>query len=408
MTKSMGLLVLALVACSNQGADATPPAVAQSADTLVVSSDPALVALAGEVLADLTARTGLALQEPVRVEWRSREELETYLRLKVEEELGATEAANITASYALLGLVPDSLDLQRLLLSLYGEQVAGFYEPDSTALFIMEDQQEGLLRTIMVHELVHAVQDQVADLSQITDRSRGSDRLTAAQAAIEGHATLIMLEHMMEQMQGSPVDLSELPDFTDRLDPMLQMVRQQYPELAAAPRVIQESLLYPYIEGAGFIVNLWKMVEGRPAPFGPLLPQSTEQIAEPSRLVGDPADPPTRIVLDPGSHEPRYEEELGYLGTRILVEEQIPAATPDGWDGDRFMLFDNGSATSLVWASVWDTPDARDRFSDAVAGSDWSRTRSAQVERIEVDDRAVAVVRIGEPPAVSVGIQREE
>lgn len=398
---SMWFFALAVVACTNQGAEATLSDGRASADTLVVSSDPQLAELAAEILGDLAERTGLGLQSPVRVEWRTREELEGYLTLKVEEELDPEEAANITDAYALLGLVPDSLDLQALLLGLYGEQVAGFYEPDSTALFILEDQQEGLLRTVMAHELVHAIQDQVADLDEITDRSRGSDRLTAAQAAIEGHATLIMMEYMMEQMRGEPIDLSELPDLSSRLEPLLGMVREQYPELAAAPRVIQESLLYPYLEGAGFVLKLWTLTGDRPAPFGDFLPQSTEQIDDPRRLVGETRDPPTRIKLT-SQTEPAYEEDLGFLGTRILLEDQVGRGTPAGWDGDRFLLFRRDGVRSMTWASVWDSDAERDAFVSALEQSGWASRRDARVTAFERGGRPLALVRIGDAPEVQV------
>ena len=80
------------------------------------------------------------------------------------------------ASYALLGLVPDTLDLRAVLLSLYTEQVAGFYEPDSTALFVMDDQPASALQGLLIHELVHAVQDQTVDLHALTDPDLGNDR----------------------------------------------------------------------------------------------------------------------------------------------------------------------------------------------------------------------------------------
>ena len=397
----MWLLTLVAVACSSPGAGAAPDPARTVADTLVTSADPALAALASEVLEDLVARSGLDLERPVRVEWRSREELEGYLRFKVNEELDDELAANITRAYAALGLVPDTLDLRHLLLSLYGEQVAGFYEPDSTALFILEDQQDGLLRTVMAHELVHAIQDQVTDLDSITARERGTDRLTAAQAAIEGHATLIMMEYMMEQMRGEPVDLSELPDLSTRLEPLLQMVRSQYPELAAAPRVIQESLLYPYLEGAGFVLQLWTRAGERVAPFGPLLPQSTEQVANPALLSGPDADPPTALRME-AERAVDYEDELGFLGTRIFLEDAVGAGSANGWDGDRFLLFLEGGRVSLAWGTVWDSAEARDQFVDAVAASAWAGRAGAEVDVMDADGRPGALVRVGDPPTVEV------
>ena len=179
----------------------------------VVSSDPTLVELASELLPDLVRRSGLELREPVRLERRSREQLIRYLEGKLEEELPPSEARAVVDVYALLGLVRPDTDLRSLLLGLYTEQVAGFYEPDSTALFVLDDQPDVALQGLLVHELVHAIQDQNADLEALTDRELGNDRTTAAQAAIEGHATLVMLEYMTEQMAGVPIDLADVPDF---------------------------------------------------------------------------------------------------------------------------------------------------------------------------------------------------
>jgi len=181
-------LALVLTACTPQ---------LQESD-LVVSSDPELRARVAELLPDLAARARMELVRPVRVERRSREELVSYLDYKLDEELPPQEAGWRTKSYELLGLVPEDLDLREILLSVYTEQVAGFYDPDSTALFVMDDMAVELLEGVLVHELVHAVQDQTANLDSLTAEERGSDRVAAAQSAIEGHATLVMLEYMAQ------------------------------------------------------------------------------------------------------------------------------------------------------------------------------------------------------------------
>ncbi len=141
---------------------------AQQAPAMVRSSDPELRELAAALLPDLARRAGMELKEPVRIEKRSRAQLERYLRHKLDEELPEEEARETVSSYALLGLVPDTLDLRTMLLALYTEQVAGFYEPDSTALFVLDDQPAAALQALLVHELVHAVQDQSVDLHALT------------------------------------------------------------------------------------------------------------------------------------------------------------------------------------------------------------------------------------------------
>lgn len=394
-----GLLALVVSCC---GGEQAPPDT-----TLVISSDPELRAMVAELLPELAARSGLELRDPVRVERRSRAHLERYLEVKLDEEMPPEEEERLTRAYALLGLVPPDLDLRALLLSVYTEQVAGFYDPDSTALFVLDDQPPEDLTTVLVHELVHAVQDQAADLDSLTHPDRGNDRQTAAQAAIEGHATLVMLEQMMERTQGQEVDLSEIPDFGERIAPALQALGSQYPALASAPRVVQESLLFPYLEGAGFVQTLWQAAEGRPAPFGEHLPQSTEQVIHGDVAVaGKAVDEPSTVEVEVVGARVLYQNGLGELETRIFLEDVTgaPPETASGWDGDRYLLLEAPGAGALVWASVWDDTPARDRFVTAVREGLDGLPEGTTVEALVVDGRPAAVLRIGTDAAVRIGI----
>jgi Putative metallopeptidase family (DUF6782) len=377
---------------------------AQEADSgLVISSDRNLGALAAALLPELAARSGLELREPVRIELRSREQLVRYLRAKLDEELPEGEATARVQAYALLGMVPDTLDLRAVLLSLYTEQVAGFYEPDSTALFVMDDQPQASLQGLLVHELVHAVQDQSVDLGALTDPDLGNDRATAAQAAIEGHATLVMLEYMTEQMRGAPVDLSQIPDFADQLRPALEGMRAQFPALARAPRVIQESLLFPYLEGAGYVQALW--ADGtRVAPFGAYLPTSTEEV-----LSRDRGDEPVELALSVDGGRVVSEDVLGMLEVGILLDEHLGSGGSDlaeGWGGDRYALVEpDGGGRGLAWFTVWDDGEARDRFAEAVERELDSFGPTATFERVELAGRPGAVLRLGALAGVRVTVR---
>jgi hypothetical protein len=379
----------------------------QAPDSLVVSEDAELRRVASEILPELAERSGLELREPVRIARRSRAELVRYLEAQLDEELPPAEAAVVTESYRLLGLVPDGLDLRGLLLSVYTEQVAGFYDPDSTALFVMDDQGAEDLRTVLIHELVHAVQDQAANLDSLTSRERGNDRQTAALAAIEGHATLVMFEYVTAQLQGRSVDLSEIPDFTARIRPALQGMRTQYPALADAPRVVQETILYPYLEGTGFVQRLWQSAAGRPSPLAGLLPQSTEQVSVAEASAGE-RDEPTEIRLEAALGE-RYSNTLGAMETSVLLTELVgegAAGAALGWDGDRFVLVDAPGGSALAWWSVWDDAAARDRFVATLTPALGRLPRPARLVARELDGRPAALLEVGEPGTVTPRIVR--
>jgi len=389
--RTLALFLVAVAVCACGGT-------AQQSE-LVQSTDRELRELASALLPALVAKSGLELREPVRLEMRTREELVRYLSSKLDEELPAEEARATVDAYALLGLVDEDLDLRGVLMALYTEQVAGFYEPDSTALFVMDDQPQAALQGLLVHELVHAVQDQWADLDALTDPSHGNDQATAAQAAIEGHATLVMLEYMTEQMQGAPVDLSTIPNFADQLRPALQGMTSQFPALASAPAVLQEALLFPYLEGAGWVQRLWVSQE-RVAPFGEHLPMSTEQI------LGAPAsDVPIAVSLTVTGGEVVHEDVLGRLELGVLLKEHLgdPAQRlGDGWGGDRYALVESAGGRGLAWVSVWDDVASRDRFAAGFESALSGLGGPAEMETAVIDGHPGVVIRIGLPAGVSV------
>ena len=404
--RKAGIVVLSLLFLGAAGCSAQT-----TGSEWVSSADPELVRVASELLPALAERSGLEIQEPVRVERRSRAELEGYLRFKLDEELSPTEAEHQTAVYAALGMVPSDLDLRKLLMELYLEQVAGFYDPDSTALFVMDDQPAQVLAPLMMHELVHAIQDQNADLDAITDPDRGTDAVNAASAAIEGHATLVMFEYVLELQQGGAVDLTTIPNFTEQFRPAMEAGLGASPKLAAAPRIIRESLLFPYFGGAGFVETLWKSAEGgRPAPFGSALPQSTEQVLHPETYLADPRDAPLQLGLTPAAGWKSLEQDgLGEFEFGIMLEEQLGKLEPDatrGWEGDRWILQESETGErTVVWVSVWETPEVAARVRGLLESAAAS-LRDARVESLEVADRPALVLVVGAGPVPTVSVER--
>ncbi len=372
-------------------------------DALVTSSDPRLAEMAVRILPDLAARAGMELLAPVRVERRSRIELERYLEFKIEEEFPGNRAELLSAVYGLLGLVPGDMDLKGTLKALYLEQVAGFYDPDSTTLFVLDDQPDGAIESLLAHELVHAIQDQSTDLDAITAPGLGNDRRVAAQAAIEGHATLAMFEFLMQDQGEGAVDLMDVPDLSARLGPALEAARSESPALAGAPLVLQEGVLFPYRGGVAFVEALWKERGGRVPPFGPDLPGSTEHVLHPEHFVGEQREVVRTLELSVEDGWSRlYEDTLGELELGILLETVgASRAMAVGWGGDRYVLLDDGVGhRSLAWFAVWDTVALRDRFVRALEPRLSALPREASLTTLEIGGLPGTSLFVGDVPDV--------
>lgn len=378
------LVLVAAVACRGQEPD--PGQVLAEVDSLL----PRL-----EVLSGLEAR------HPIRVERQDRATMRRYVEERFEEEYSPEEFDAFQAAYAAFGLIPDTLDLRALLLDLYTEQVVGYYNPERDALYLVEDAPVRELRPVLVHELVHALQDQHAPLDSLIARERGNDRQTAAQAALEGHATLVMFAWLLEEQAGTPLDPRQVPEVGSQLEPLLEAQNDQFPVFRSAPRIVRETLLFPYISGASFVQALWRDASARsgeafPAPLGDRLPASTEQVMHPYERFLAERDHPTEIELaePPADWTVLYENTLGQLETGILLDEHLGGgadALAVGWDGDRFRLLESpDGGRALVWYSVWDDEARADAFAEAYRRILARRPgRHGSVERLVVRGRPV-------------------
>ena len=378
------LVLLSLPACTRNGEPATG------------AVDPRLEAMVDSILPALERLSGLEQLEPLRMARQERDEVRAYVESQLARELPPERLNAMRITYSALGLLPDTLDLRALLLDLYTEQVVGYYDAETDRLYVVANVPSDALEPVLAHELVHALQDQHIDLDSLVARDRGNDRQTAAQAAVEGHATLVMFAFLAEKAIGQQVDPLELPNPALQLAPALQAQNSQFPVFRRAPALIRETLMFPYIAGAGFVHAVWQQ-RGEPA-FLTLIPQSTEQVLHvESRYLAE-RDAPTELKLDePDDWDVIYDNSMGELEMRLWLREHLgisASAASAGWDGDRLQLIGNAAGdTALVWWSVWDDDASADAFADA---AERVRLNAIEVERLTLHARPFVriVVRV--------------
>ncbi|MEJ2240042.1 MAG: hypothetical protein P8X82_17255 [Gemmatimonadales bacterium] len=365
--------------------------------------------IAEEVIPQIERVVGLQFDSAPRIAVRSSEQIQQYIDTKIETELPPDELERMSVAYRLLGMLPDTLDLRSLLSELYYEQVVGYYEPDSATLFIPEGTDRSLLRLTVGHELVHAPQDQHMPLAEILSLERENDRLVAAQAILEGQATLVSMLDMLPDNS-----LSSLDEVWAQLRETIQEQQTQMPVLGSAPRLIREGLVFPYLEGAEF-VRWFMRANPDTVPYGPRMPESTEQILHPDRYrLGD--EPVDLAFTD--SLGVLYDDVLGELEIRIFLteltgSETVGAAAALRWAGDRYAVLEAGRDSAIVWWSVWDNQTAAARFAQVI-DREWpgrvSATERYDVELTEVEGIPGVLFMFGplewdrwnDPPRVSV------
>ncbi|MEX1038185.1 MAG: hypothetical protein WDZ96_04935 [Acidimicrobiia bacterium] len=298
-------------------------------------------------------------------------ELEALVREQIEEE-----AENLPADqalYELLGLLDGTLDLRTLLTDLYGEQVAGFYDGETGELVvpITASGFSQVQRATLVHELTHALTDQRFDFHSkyqaMFDEER-YDEASAYQALLEGDASFTEVLYLQTLSQ------QELGEFFAEA---LQTGTEQFD---SAPQFIQDALLFPYDTGLTFVQDIymadgWETVNEAYERFVDL-PGSTEQVITPDDYGRDLPLDVTMPEFDVPGYELRESSVWGELGLRILFNEVLgDSATleaADGWGGDRYSFWFDGS--NAVFVLVYEGDTATDQAETEEALLEFART----------------------------------
>lgn len=315
-----------------------------------------------EVRASIEKQTGalrgLGFKEPVMYKMIERKDLRSVLEQQVNEQYSEAELRDYSRSLVAIGLVPAGTDVLRVLMGLYGEQVAAFYIPEQHALYTFKDQAwtGSMDKMVLSHELVHALQDQHFDVGKLPLKLKTNDDMVLATAAlVEGDATVLMMRWYANhaEMGGALQDL-------------LSVFAQNTKALGDAPEFLRESLIFPYQQGERFVSALVTSggLEAVNRAFASP-PVSTEQVLHPAKYLGDRDDP---VAVTPGIGAPAGwrrigDNVLGEWGVRGLLkgrvgmfEAQVAAM---GWEGDRYHVYERGADGPLgvVWESAWETED---------------------------------------------------
>jgi len=315
---------------------------------------------------------------------KTKGELEKYILAQTEKPEFVEEMDKAKKVLVKLGLIEPKLDLTKIMVDMLTEQVAGFYDPEKSELFLMEQNIGTPMQDmVLAHEIFHALQDQYYHIDAMMQVIHHNDDLgLALKSIIEGEATLGGLEYMFAKNGSSvlnmPVDIGKM------LYEQAKLGQQANPNsaLAKAPKFIQEMLFFSYGYGSSFVQQYlakhssWKTLDN----LFENPPLSTEQIMHPDKYIKQ-IDYPVKIHL-PLLHERLKGEwkevitsNMGEFQTRIMLAEFIDEETSEkaarGWDGDAYILIESAEkegASIFGWLSVWDTEKDAEEFAKACAG----------------------------------------
>jgi hypothetical protein len=321
----------------------------------------------GVIMLDVEESRGLPFLETPVVTILDEADFSARVRATMEEDLDADEIAGDQAVFELLGMLDGTVDLYQLVVDLYTEQIAGFYDPAVGELVVpvSADGITPLQEITIAHELVHALTDQHFELNDtledVSENGTGDEEYGVL-GLVEGDATyqqFLFLEGM------DPATAAEAA---------LEVLSFDRSVLDSVPRWIQQDLAFPYEHGlvfTGFLMSEGGLKAVDEAYLD--LPISSEQILHPEKYVRSegPSEltPPT-VVLD--GWDLLDQATFGEWGIRLLLMDSLTPGemtqAAAGWGNDTYTTFLRGADTSIAWVYEGETiEDAEDLANGLVA-----------------------------------------
>lgn len=337
---------------------------------------PLTTAEVNDMLTYIEAQAGREYLYPPTIVAQERSDYEVGLEAMFEDQVTdfVDEVENMARFYQALGLTdqtPDELTETIVGLMTSADGINGYYDPEVDALYVPVDAlSDGLFRSLLVHELVHALDGQHVDLAQIIDDIAADPDNTELNfgrtAVVEGRATAIQLAWMQANgVVPTPQDLSE--------------------DVRAAPPAFLNALTLPYGFGAGWVTanggaaGTWDAFDNPPTSSEHVLfPDTPTDEAVVEVPIPDAEGP----VLDSGPWGAAdllvwLLSETAQPGQAEVMRGLVAA---DGWAGGSVVLWGDDSE-SCVRASVAADSDADLAELQAAIGAWVNKGDGRDVER---------------------------
>ncbi len=324
------------------------------------SGDPELDALIDELAIFVEAERGLTFQRRPDIALLDGDEF-----ANAWTELIANDAAenaesyeNFTEIYHVMGIISPERSLEEIWNRFGDAGVLGYYDTTSKEIRLRAGEINTLTKTTLVHELVHALEDQVFDLDRESYGERDDEISWAFSSLIEGSARVI------ENRYRATLSQAELADANAALAALPRTV-----SLSEFTASFLELQFGRYNYGETFANALW--VEGQADLDQAFLtpPTSSELVLDPaSFLAGDDAD----ALVSPPPADGQIMEE-GVWGEAAWVALLADVTTlgearqiADGWGGDWYVAWVDGTDTCVRIDLAADSTGELDEYATAL------------------------------------------
>jgi hypothetical protein len=397
-----------------------------------------------QILKFASGDSGLSIKHGVKRRLTNQDEVMAYLEKSMRDDKSAQRVQRSELVLKKFGLLPHDFNLGSFLVALLREQIAGYYDPKTKTMNLLDWVPVEQQRPVMAHELTHALQDQSFNLEKwmkagdididkkkdITPADIVADETDEVkEAVVEGQAETVMLDYVLAP---SGKSVADAPEVVAALDADMIKGSPDSVEYQSAPIFLKESLTFPYRYGVKFVAAVLQEGGKQKAFTGVFSnpPSITRQIMEPQTYLSGEVIPPMPLPDFKQDFKNYDRFDLGSMGefdVSMLIDqyasvEKSQALYPSWRGGYYYSVLPKGNPSAplgFVYVSRWaDTEKAEEfgaiyagalkqRYKQVKAGGDGERDDSAKLDALsgkhlwQTEDGAVVIEVEGDTVMVS-------
>jgi hypothetical protein len=341
-----------------------------------------------EILKFASKDTSMPIHDEVKRKLVNRDEVVAFIRKHMEEDDDAQRLRRSELVLKKFGLLPRNFDLQTFLVALLREQVAGYYDPKSKTVNLLDWIGPEQQKPVLAHELTHALQDQsfglekymkagAADLGASRKEPTVEDidldeTSTAHQAVVEGQAMVVLIDYELAPTGQSVVDS---PQLVEALKAGMLVGTADSVEFHNSPLYIKEALTFPYRYGLDFEMELLTRVGKEKAYAGVFKnpPRTTREIMEPTMYLSGEKLAPMPLPDFKKDFKNYDKFDVGAVGefdAAMLIDQysgrEVSKRLYPNWRGGYYYAVqpkgDASAPLGVMYLSRWSSPEKAAEF----------------------------------------------
>ncbi len=383
----------------------SPPTATELSEETKISPQEAkeLFRSVDEILKFASNDTGLPIHHDVKRRLTSRDEVVAYIQKHMAEDEDAQRLRRSELVLKKFGLLPRDFNLQNFLLALLREQVAGYYDPHTKAVNLLNWIDPEQQKPVLAHELTHALQDQSfglekwmkAGASDLDDKKEPTpadienDEIFAArQAVVEGQAMVVLIDYSLAPTGKSLVDS---PQMVEALKAGMLVGTADSVQFHNSPIYLKEAVTFAYRYGLDFEAELLSK-GGKAKAFAGVFtnpPRSTRQIMEPQTYLSGERIEPMRLPDFTRDFKNYDRFDIGAIGefdVAVLIDQYAGVETSKRlyphWRGGYYYAArpkgDVSAPLALLYVSRWSNPEKAAEFAGIYSKSLMKRYKRAR------------------------------